>query len=42
VAKKGRMTAYNEIDKYINKTTDESIIESTTKKVMKGLELLGS
>ena len=42
IAKKGRSTAYEEIDKYINKTTNESIIESTTKKVQKGLELLGS
>jgi 1-acyl-sn-glycerol-3-phosphate acyltransferase len=40
VAKKGRSTAYNEIDRYINKTTDESIIESTTNKVLKGLTLL--
>ena len=40
IAKKGRSTAYNEIDRFINKTTDESIIESTTKKVLGGLELL--
>ena len=41
VAKKGRMTAYDEIDKYINKTTAESMVESMTKKVLKGLEMLG-
>jgi hypothetical protein len=40
IAKKGRLNAYELNDKYINKTTDESVIESTTKKVMKGLELL--
>jgi hypothetical protein len=42
VAKKGRRNAYDEIDKFVNKTTDENIIESTTKKVLKGLELLRS
>ena len=39
-AKKGRMTIKNELDRYINRTTDESIIESVTNKVMQGLEIL--
>jgi 1-acyl-sn-glycerol-3-phosphate acyltransferase len=39
-AKKGRFTAYDVIDKFINNTTNESIIESETKKVMQGIEMI--
>ena len=37
VAKKGRSTAYEEIDRYINKTTDGSIIESSSRKIIEGI-----
>lgn len=39
ISKKGRTSMYDHNDKYINTATDESIIESTTRKVLKGLEL---
>ena len=35
VAKKGRSTAYDEVDRFVNKTTDESIITDVTTKVIK-------
>jgi cell fate (sporulation/competence/biofilm development) regulator YmcA (YheA/YmcA/DUF963 family) len=37
VAKKGRSTAYDEIDRYINKVTDESIIRSASSKMINGM-----
>lgn len=38
VAKKGRSTAYDEIDKYINKATEESISNSATKSIIEGIK----
>jgi hypothetical protein len=37
VARKGRSTAYDEIDRYINIVTDESIISSTSGKMIDGM-----
>jgi hypothetical protein len=37
VAKKGRSTAYDEIDRYINRVTDESIISSASIKMIDGM-----
>ena len=37
VAKKGRSNAYDEVDRFINKTTDESIITGVTEKVKAGI-----
>ena len=38
VAKKGRSTAYEEIDRFINNTTDESIVESNSRKMIEEVE----
>ena len=38
--KKGTSTAYAEIDRHINQTTEEKIINSETKKVLEGLNAL--
>ena len=38
--KKGKSTAYNEIDQFINKTTDESILASENEKVLAGVKVL--
>jgi 1-acyl-sn-glycerol-3-phosphate acyltransferase len=40
VAKKGRSNDWEEFGKYINRTTDKSVVESVTKKVMQGLEMI--
>jgi hypothetical protein len=37
VAKKERSTAYDEIDRYINRVTDESIISSASGKMIDGM-----
>ena len=42
IGKKGRFTAYDQNDKFINRTTDESIIENETEKILQGLKILGS
>jgi len=38
VAKKGRSTAYDEIDRYINNVTDESIVNSASSKMIDGIK----
>ena len=38
VAKKGRSTAYDEIDRYINRVTDEGIISSASGKMIDGIK----